>query len=247
MFLSPAILWGILISNCKGAIEPNKADEGLLDGSNIGTAIQDGQDNKTSESLKPRTGSAVLWALNSETPIKATNDRSSNIPEADEVTDMDLIINLWAAAGYDCPSASKYATTSPAVIETFVNDKESSPSDHSQAPLGLYVVKESLGKGQGDFAARDVIRGERILVDTPFFVVTKHCDSREVRRQFERMPILRQQQYVHVDGLYRFDDVTTIEVMRIFEVNCFNFGDRAAVFLTATRFNHSCLPNTYYS
>ena len=61
------------------------------------------------------------------------------------------------------------------------------------------------------------------------------------------MPILRQQQYVHVDGLYCFDNVTTIEVMRIFEVNCFNFGDRAAVFLTATRFNHSCLPNTYYS
>ena len=153
MFLSLAILSGILISNCKRAIELNKADEGLMDGLNIGTAIQDGQDNKTAESLEPRTGSAVLWALNSETPTKATNDRSSNIPKGDEVTDMDLIIDLWAAAGYDCPSASEYATTSPAVIETFVNDKESSLSDYSQAPLGPYVVKESLGKGQGVFPA----------------------------------------------------------------------------------------------
>lgn len=45
----------------------------------------------------------------------------------------------------------------------------------------------------------------------------------------------------------RLDDIQLTDVMCIFEANCFNIGERAAMFLTATRFNHSCLPNTYYS
>ena len=236
--------------------EPKRADEGLLDSSTTGPAIQDGQEtvqaNETAESpesrtLEPRTGSAILWDLYSETPTEATNDGSSDFPEADEVTDMNAIINLWKAAGYNCQLASEYTTTSPAVTDMPINDEESSQSDHSQAPLGPYVVRESPGKGQGVFAARDLVKGERILVDAPFFVVTKPYGSRKVLEQFERMPISRRQQYMHLYCPNRMDDVYMTDVMCIFEANCFNIGDRAAVFLTATRFNHSCLPNTYYS
>ena len=45
----------------------------------------------------------------------------------------------------------------------------------------------------------------------------------------------------------RLDDIHLTDVICIFEANCFNIGESAAMFLTATRFNHSCLPNTYYS
>lgn len=117
----------------------------------------------------------------------------------------------------------------------------------SPDPVGPYIVEESPGKGQGIFAARDLDKGERILVDKPFLVVTKPYNDRKVLNVFESMPLARRKQYMQLYCPNRLDDICLTDVMCIFEANCFNLGDKAAIFLTATRFNHSCLPNTYYS
>ena len=195
-------------------------------------------------------GPATLWGiLSSEiSPPKAVTCGSINVPES-ELPHKEAIINIWVAAGYDCQLPEEYYTISPAMTSTkLINDEESMQNHQSpDPPYGPYIVKRSPGKGQGVFAARDVSKGERILVDTPFFVVPRPYDKHKVLSEFELMPLARRQQYMQLYCPDRFDDLYMTDVMRIFEANCFNIGDKAAMFLTATRFNHSCLPNIYYS
>ena len=191
---------------------------------------------------------ATLWGiLLSETATRATAKKSSKLL-APELLDGNSIINLWNAAGYDCQIPVEHIAASSADTNAMLTDDEESmqPCQYSD-PVGPYIVKEAPGKGQGIFTTRDVIKGERILVDKPFFVVTKPYNDRKVLTEFERMPLARRQEYMRLRCPDRWDHKHLTDVMRIFEANCFNIGDKAAMFLTATRFNHSCLPNTYYS
>lgn len=247
MLLSPAILWGILISDCNededGSLDVAITDSGIQELSRATTAQSDDYAEIQLSKICP----AILWGiLLSETLAKAAKDESSDLPETEQELDMCAIIALWTAAGYDCQQAKEDNTATPIVTDSvLIGDGESTYSPPE--PDGPYIVKESPGKGQGVFAARDVIRGERILVDKPFFVVTKPYNERKVLTIYERMPFANRQQYMKLYCPNRTDNINMTDVMRTFEANCFNIGDRAAVFLTATRFNHSCLPNTYYS
>lgn len=192
-------------------------------------------------------GPATLWGiLLSEVPTKAVT--GSTLPSECEKAYGDVSLDLWVAAGYDCQLPMVEVVASPAVQDLLpINDEESMHSYQSPHPIGPYVVKTSPGKGQGIFASRNVSRGERILMDKPFFIVTKPYTPKTVLSDFERMPLERRTQYMQLYCPDRPDDIHMTDVMRIFEANCFNIGDKAAMFLTATRFNHSCLPNAYYS
>lgn len=253
MLLNPAILWGILISECKRHSEcgvANEAENGSLDAATTDLAFQEQQETaQPNETVKrPFAGPAILWGiLSSEVPPQAMNDGSVNFPES-EVLDMDAIVNIWLAAGYDCQLPLVETAASPAVTDAMLIDGgESRQPYRSPDPIGPYIIKESPGKGQGVFAARHVVKGERVLVDKPFFVVTKPYNARTVLEEFQRMPFARRQQYMQLHCPNRSDNTNMIDVMCIFEANCFNIGSAAAMFLTATRFNHSCLPNIYYS
>ena len=195
-------------------------------------------------------GPATLWGilLSEIPPTKAVTDNSSNVTGS-EMPERQAVINVWIAAGYDCQLPEEYYAASPTMTSAIlVGDEESVQSYQSpDPPTGPYIVKKSPGKGQGVFAARDVRKGERVLVDKPFFVVTRPYDKLKVLLQFERMPLPRRKQYMQFYCPDRFDNPYMTDVMRIFEANCFNIGEKAALFLTATRFNHSCLPNMYYS
>ena len=167
-----------------------------------------------------------------------------------EVLDVNTVIGLWLAAGYNCPLLLEDALD-PVDIDTIpIDHDDSALRHHSQEVPELtdpYIVKSSPGKGQGVFAARDLSRGQRVLVDTPFFVVTKPYNYHKVLRAFEGLSFTNRKQYMQLSCPDRLDDAQLTDVMRIFEANCFNIGEKAAIFLKATRFNHSCLPNTYYS
>ena len=128
-----------------------------------------------------------------------------------------------------------------------ISDFELVDEEFTQSPSGPFIVKESPGRGQGIFSARNVGKGERILMEKPFFVVSKEYNQQTVLDAFEHMSLSRRKQYMQLTCPDRWDDIHMTDVMRIFEANCFNIGNRAAMFLTATRFNHSCVPNTYYS
>lgn len=195
-------------------------------------------------------GPATLWGilLSETSPPKAVTEGLSNVTESG-LPEKETIINIWVAAGYDCQLPEEYYAASPTVTDAMLIDDEepAQPCQYPDPPIGPYIVKKSPGKGQGVFAARDVSKGERVLVDKPFFVVTRPYDKHKVLMQFERMPLPRRKQYMQLYCPDRSDDPYMTDVMRIFEANCFNIGDKAAMFLTATRFNHSCLPNMYYS
>lgn len=254
MVLSPAILWGILISECNGESawgEPNEAENGSLHAAIAGMAIQEESRAKSNEDterslIEPKTCPAILWGiLLSELSTLAMTNGSSIYPES-EVRGINAIINLWIGAGYDCQllmeETAANSTSKDAILN---NDGELLQS--SQSPKGPYIVKTAPGKGQGVFATRTVVKGERILMDKPFFIVTKPYNHRTIMEEFERMPLARRQQYMQLSCPDRPDDVHLLDVTRIFEANCFNIEHSAAIFLTATRFNHSCLSNTYYS
>ena len=195
-------------------------------------------------------GPATLWGilLSETSPPKAVIQGLSNA-QGSRPPERETIINTWVAAGYDCQLPEEYYANSPIVTNAMlIGDEESMQSYQSaDPPIGPYIVKKSPGKGQGVFAARDVRIGERVLVEKPFFVVTRPYDKHKVLLQFERMPLPRRKQYMQLYCPDRSDNPYMTDVMRIFEANCFNIGDKAALFLTATRFNHSCLPNVYYS
>ena len=130
---------------------------------------------------------------------------------------------------------------------TLINDDDGEPTQTYQPPSGPYNIKKADGKGQGVYASQDIPRGTRILVDKPFFAVTKPYNLSTIIDKFEQMSFTRRKTYMQFSCPDRPDDRQMSDVTRIFEANCFNIDYSAAIFQTATRFNHSCLPNTYYS
>ena len=216
----PATLWGILAS------EVYEPAEDYWSATSTDTGDQDEFSTADFSDACP----ALLWGI--------------LLPERAGCRELDLdtFISLWSAAGYDSQVLIEEDTlSSPAALAVPIGDEES-----LQHPVGPYIVRESPGKGQGIFAARDISKGERVLVDKPFFTVAKPYNNQKVLEEFERLPLARRQQYMQLSCPDR-RDVSVTDVTCIFEANCFNIGESAAVFLTATRFNHSCLPNTYYA
>ena len=242
MLPGPATLWGILFSDCKREPvrdEQNEAADGSSDAADTELAILEDSDTAQSGESAGRSlaGPAILWGI---LPSEV------NLAES-EVLDANTIINLWLAAGYDyqLPLPEEEAPVPPAKDAILTTSEEPSrPPD----PTGPYIIKASPGKGQGIFTSRPVSAGSRILADKPFLLVPKPYNNLKVLSTFERMPLAHRKLYMQLSCPDRSaNDIHTTDVMRIFEANSFNLGEHAAVFLTATRFNHSCLPNTYYS
>ena len=238
--LGPATLWGILTSDCREEFAGFEAEIDSLsvitEDSSVQEEAQTLRSRETVAGLPP--GPAILWGILLSEGISFRDC---------EVLDVNTTINLWLAAGYLCPLLMEDA---PSLVDDDTIPKDPASRHQSQEvlePIGPYIVKASPGKGQGVFAARDLLKGERILVDRPFFAVTKPYNYHKVLRAFENLSFSNRRLYMQLSCPDRSDDIQLSDVMRIFEANCFNIGERAAIFLKATRFNHSCLPNTYYS
>ena len=256
MLLSPAILWGILISECDGESrrdEANEAENGWLDAAS--REVETDEDPRDAESdgyteespAEPGARALKLWGFRqTETSSKATNNDTylSKV----ELLDREATTKLWIAAGYNVELPTEGSGATPAVRDaTLINDDDGEPTEAYQPPSGPYNIKEAHGKGQGVYASQDFPRGTRILVDKPFFVVFKPYSLSTILTKFEHMSSTRRRLYMQLSCPDRPDDRQMSDVTRIFEANCFNIDYSAAIFQTATRFNHACLPNTYYS
>ena len=164
------------------------------------------------------------------------------------------MIDLWIAAGYDYPAPSKEEkkeAPSPAPVEdirtNIANPIIPQPPQPPNPPLGPYTIAASPRKGLGVFASLPLTKGSLILSDTPILKIEKPYSNHFILKHFEALPLPTRFQYTSLSCPDRSDDVSATDVVRIFDANCFNIGTHSAVFFTATRFNHSCLPNTYYS
>ncbi|KAH7380297.1 hypothetical protein DE146DRAFT_749203 [Phaeosphaeria sp. MPI-PUGE-AT-0046c] len=139
----------------------------------------------------------------------------------------------------------------------------------------LYVVREIPGKGYGCFAAMGLKRGTRILEERPLLVVPKaEYLSHDIQEAFDKLTPKQKQAYFELHSGHGQDpsrwpsrtheSVPERERQRIreqhearigkepslisiFQVNCMEKDGGAAVFQSASRFNHSCNPNACFT
>ena len=233
--------------------ETNEPDYGWLDaaGEEDGNEkdVADTESDGYTEEPFAESGTRfdVLWGYHRlEVSSQATSNDGR--PSEAKALDREATNKFWDAAGYNVELTTEGSgDTSTMRDVTLINDDDGEPTETYQPPSGPYNIKEAHGKGQGVYASEDIPRGTRILVDKPFFVVTKPYNLSTIMDKFEHMSFTRRKSYMQFSCPDRPDDKQMSDVSRIFEANCFNIGYSAAIFQTGTRFNHSCLPNTYYS
>ena len=220
----------------------NSASTDLATHRNIMTAL-----SEESAGILP-AGPATLWGiLLSEAELE----------ERDKI-DLKTMVDLWRAAGYDCPSPvaeedegeeewQAYDATPVDAIPNTANPIIFQSPQPPDPPLGPYTIAVSPNKGLGVFASQSLTKGSLILSDTPILAIQKPYTNHFILRHFESLPLPTRLQYMTLFCPDHSNDYSATDVIRIFDANSFAIGTHAAIFLTATRFNHSCLPNTYYA
>ncbi|KAM0243919.1 hypothetical protein ACHAP5_006776 [Fusarium lateritium] len=102
-----------------------------------------------------------------------------------------------------------------------------------------FTVKRSEIAGWGGFAARDLKRGDKILVEKPLFT----ADSTTLFEEFEELsqPLREIALGLHANSSCK---PGTPQIKAVWTTNCFSTGggDEAGLFPIASRFNHSCHP-----
>lgn len=139
----------------------------------------------------------------------------------------------------------------------------------------VYVVRLIPGKGYGCFASMPLKRGVRILEERPLLVVPKaNYLSHDIQAAFDALHPAQRQAYFELHSGHGQDparwpsriheSVSAYERQRIkeqhdarvgkeatlisiFQVNCMECDGGAAVFQSASRFNHSCNPNACFT
>lgn len=244
-----------MISECEQSQrnETNNAHDGWLDAAGkkakTDEDVRDGESDGYTGGLFAESGTRldICWGFrHSEMSSQFTSN--DECPSEAQVLDREATTDLWIAAGYNVELTADGSGAGSAMRDaTLVHDDDGEPTKSYHPPPGPYNIKKAHGKGQGVYTSQDIPRGTRILVDKPFFAVTKPYTLHTIIDKFEQMSLTRRKLYMQFSCPDRPDDKQMSDVTRIFEANCFNIDSSAAIFQTATRFNHSCLPNTYYS
>ncbi|KAL1798116.1 hypothetical protein ACET3X_002153 [Alternaria dauci] len=149
----------------------------------------------------------------------------------------------------------------------------STPSAPADNPY--YTIRAIPNKGYGCFAVRDLSRGTRILSEAPLLVVpiAEYMLS-DVEKAFAELTPAQQALYHTLHSSHGQDPKnwptrihdsvaprerariaeqhgartgSAASLISIFQTNCMEMGDGAAVFVHASRFNHSCNPNACFS
>lgn len=113
----------------------------------------------------------------------------------------------------------------------------------------MYTIRSVPGKGQGMFADKEIKAGTRILDDELLFSIAENTITESIgeliRVSLESLPPERQQQF---EALCCPDHPTWTPLVSRYLANCFEVGARvSAIFLKASRVNHSCGPNAFFS
>jgi hypothetical protein len=150
-----------------------------------------------------------------------------------------------------------------------------SPTDTATAGNEYYKIRAIPTKGYGCFALKDIARGTRILSDDPLLIVpVADYMLSDIEKAFADLRPAQQALYYTLHSGHGQDpkgwptrihsSVQGKERLRIqeqhmartgkeaslisiFQTNCMEMNQGAAVFPHATRFNHSCNPNACFS
>jgi len=130
----------------------------------------------------------------------------------------------------------------------------------------IFEIKATEGKGQGVFATQDISRGTRIMSEEPLIICKKIWDLSDVISQFEGLSPDSQRVIFELYCNRRDDRDTArwlkfesrpaslvlsvedqVTILAIYETNCFSIrAGCSGLFATASRMNHSCLPNAHH-
>lgn len=113
----------------------------------------------------------------------------------------------------------------------------------------MYATRSIPGKGQGVFAEKEIKAGTRILEEELLFsIADKKIDegiAARISASLEALPPEQQQQF---QTLHCPDHPTWTPLVSRYLANCFEIGEGGSgIFLKASRFNHSCCPNAFFS
>ena len=108
-----------------------------------------------------------------------------------------------------------------------------------------FEIKPAAGKGLGVFAARDIPRGTRVISEKPLFSVPRdRIRTSDFQDLFQKLSAEDQGRYLQLAHTY---DPNDPQVRSIFTNNCMSMGDSSAIFLSVSRIDHSCIPNSHSS
>ncbi|MCJ1455194.1 hypothetical protein MMC28_005548, partial [Mycoblastus sanguinarius] len=119
------------------------------------------------------------------------------------------------------------------------------PEEESQEDCEpLFTIKSSPGKGLGFFATRDISQGTQILEETPLFIIANNNNEHEIVHKFQALSLAQKCQFMDLNC----PDSTKDNIISRFKGNAFRIGSgmTSAVFVNASRINHSCVPNTRF-
>lgn len=116
-------------------------------------------------------------------------------------------------------------------------------------------LEDVVGKGKGLVATRAIARGELILKERPVLrrpdiAVAGAREIEELNREFTRLPPEQQAAIMELADNSKLGLLAGKSLIGIFVTNCLGLGSDATengLFLTISRFNHSCRSNAIFS
>jgi hypothetical protein len=119
--------------------------------------------------------------------------------------------------------------------------------------LQPFAIAESPGKGLGAFATQKLGRGDLVHSENPLFSTTSSIgflDPTQIVNAFQSLSPEEKRRYLSLKNAcdQNGPNAHRSPIFGIYTTNSFSMGDgREAIFIRASRFNHSCLPNARYS
>jgi hypothetical protein len=153
--------------------------------------------------------------------------------------------------------------------------QQSAPKLTVRPDSEFYEIRSVPGKGYGCFAVRDIPRGTRILADSPLIVVpvAEYLLS-DIQPVFDKLSLEDQALYFTLHSAHGQDPAkwpkkihesvpsqerrrieeqhaartgNKATIISIFQTNCMEMDNGAAIFPNAARFNHRCNPNACFT
>ena len=125
------------------------------------------------------------------------------------------------------------------------------PQDESDTSF-FNIRTSAFQKGKGAFASRDIQKGEFILSERPLFCVPTYAPDTlwriSIEAAVQKLSPAHLDSYLSLHNSHNKCSCYPSSLLGLFATNAFTvFDGDSGICLRASRFNHSCSPNAWYS
>lgn len=108
-----------------------------------------------------------------------------------------------------------------------------------------FAIKEIIGKGTGIIATREIKRGERVLIEKPLIRHARNFDDFDIIKTYDK---LAKKEKAQISELCNVRPARIHPIIGIIWTNSISISrQESGLFITASRFNHACVPNACHS